>query len=105
MHPSQRSNQECKRSNPPIQKLEARPGNWNSGFAPQLLFLVEHHQQEVEAGDDVVLVAVRRGEQLIVPRGELRLERDDQLTFFVASAGRDALESLLTAPLLEEPAG
>jgi CIC family chloride channel protein len=53
---------------------------------------------------DVVLVTVHRGEQLIVPRGDLRLERGDQLTLFVMSGARDALEKLLAAPLREEAA-
>jgi CIC family chloride channel protein len=54
---------------------------------------------------DVVLVAVNRGERLIVPRGDLRLERGDQLTLFVLAAARDALEQLLQSPLREEPDG
>jgi CIC family chloride channel protein len=53
---------------------------------------------------EVVLVAVHRGEEMIVPRGDLRLERGDQLTLFVMSAAREALEKLLGEPLREETA-
>jgi CIC family chloride channel protein len=53
---------------------------------------------------EVVLVAVHRGEQMIVPRGDLRLERGDQLTLFVMTAAREALEKLLGEPLREETA-
>jgi CIC family chloride channel protein len=52
---------------------------------------------------DVVLVAVRRGDQLIVPRGDLGLQDGDDLTLFVATTARNALGSLLQSPL-EEPA-
>jgi CIC family chloride channel protein len=52
---------------------------------------------------DVVLVAVRRGDQLIVPRGDLGLQDGDDLTLFVATTARSALGSLLHSPL-EEPA-
>lgn len=51
---------------------------------------------------DVVLVAVHRGEQLIVPRGDLRLESGDQLTLFLVSAARQALEELLQSSVQEE---
>jgi CIC family chloride channel protein len=53
---------------------------------------------------EVILVAVHRGEEMIVPRGDLRLERGDQLTLFVMSAAREALERLLGEPLREETA-
>jgi CIC family chloride channel protein len=51
---------------------------------------------------DAVLVAVHRGEQLIVPRGDLRLEVGDDLTVFAVSGARSALEKLLAAPLRED---
>ncbi len=51
---------------------------------------------------EVTLVAVHRGEQMIVPRGALRLEDGDQLTLFAMSDARVDLERLLAGPLLEE---
>jgi CIC family chloride channel protein len=51
---------------------------------------------------DSVLVAVHRGDRLLVPRGDLRLEAGDDLTIFAVSGGRDSLEKLLGAPLSEE---
>lgn len=48
---------------------------------------------------DAVLVAVRRGENMYVPRGDLILLAGDELTLFVAASARDALEALLRVPL------
>jgi H+/Cl- antiporter ClcA/CBS domain-containing protein len=53
---------------------------------------------------DTVLVAINRGDRLIVPRGDVRLERGDRLTIFAAPAARPALEALL-ASRVEEAAG
>ncbi len=46
---------------------------------------------------DTVLVSVRRGERVIVPRGDLVLDRGDRLTVFSVEKGRPALEELLAA--------
>ena len=54
---------------------------------------------------DVILVAVHRGDRLIVPRGDLVLEPDDALTLFAATSARPALEALLSAPLQDEAVG
>jgi CIC family chloride channel protein len=52
---------------------------------------------------DVVVVAIRRGEELVVPRGDVVLQPGDDVTLFVATGARVAVETLLRAPL-EEPA-
>jgi len=54
---------------------------------------------------DAVLVAVHRGEQVIVPRGDLRLEIGDELTVFTVSGAREALEKLVAAPLRSDADG
>jgi len=46
---------------------------------------------------DAVLVSVRRGDRVIVPRGDLALDRGDRLTVFSVEKGRPALEELLAA--------
>ena len=46
---------------------------------------------------ETVLVSVARGEQLIVPRGDVRLEVGDRLTVFAAPEARGALEVLLAS--------
>jgi chloride channel protein, CIC family len=51
---------------------------------------------------DSVLVSIRRGDRLIVPRGDVVLEAGDRLTVFSASAARGALESLLGSVLAGE---
>jgi NhaP-type Na+/H+ and K+/H+ antiporter len=42
-------------------------------------------------------VSVRRGDRVIVPRGDLALDRGDRLTVFSVEKGRPALEELLAA--------
>jgi trk system potassium uptake protein TrkA len=54
---------------------------------------------------DAILVAVHRGERVIVPRGDVTLNAGDALTFFTTAAGRTALEALLLVPLSMEPGG
>ena len=44
---------------------------------------------------DSVLVSIARGDRVIVPRGDVRLETGDRLTVFSAPAARQALEALL----------
>jgi H+/Cl- antiporter ClcA/CBS domain-containing protein len=44
---------------------------------------------------DSVLVSIARGDRVIVPRGDVRLEVGDRLTVFSAPGARDALEALL----------
>ncbi|MDQ6683028.1 MAG: chloride channel protein, partial [Chloroflexota bacterium] len=55
---------------------------------------------------DCVLVSIGRGERVIVPRGDVRLEVGDRLTVFSAPGARDALETLLASQITEpEPEG
>ncbi|MBF6605661.1 MAG: chloride channel protein [Chloroflexi bacterium] len=44
-----------------------------------------------------ILVSVTRGEEVIVPRGDLVLEAGDRLTAFATPAAREALEGLLAS--------
>ena len=55
---------------------------------------------------DTILVSVERGERLIIPRGDLRLEVGDQLTLFTATSGSPGLEALLhdAGPIIDVPA-
>ncbi len=46
---------------------------------------------------DTVLVAIGRGDRLIVPRGDVILRSGDRLTVFSAPSAREALEALLSA--------
>ena len=48
---------------------------------------------------DSVLVSITRGDRVIVPRGDVRLESGDRLTVFSAPAAREALESLLASEI------
>ena len=48
---------------------------------------------------DAVLVAIRRGGELVVPRGDVVLLGGDDVTFFVANGSRAALEAILSAPV------
>ncbi len=59
---------------------------------------------KIEWPRDVLLVAVHRGAQLIVPRGDVVLQPGDGLTFVTTAGARAALEALLVAPLEDEPA-
>lgn len=48
---------------------------------------------------DSVLVSIARGDRVIVPRGDVRLEPGDRVTVFTAPAARDALEALLASEI------
>ena len=55
---------------------------------------------------DTVLVSIGRGERVIVPRGDVRLEVGDRLTVFSAPGAREALETLLGSQITQpEPEG
>ena len=55
---------------------------------------------------DVVVVAVQRGDKLVVPSGQTRLEAGDRLTLFAApeaeAQARQLLGSVASAPVMEE---
>ncbi len=53
---------------------------------------------------DSVLVSIARGDRVIVPRGDVRLEAGDRLTVFSAPGARDALEALLGSEIAAGPA-
>jgi Trk K+ transport system NAD-binding subunit len=53
---------------------------------------------------DTVLVSVERGDQLIVPRGDLTLIVGDRLTVFSTPTGRPKLEALFSAVGEDVPA-
>lgn len=48
---------------------------------------------------DTVVVSIARGDRVIVPRGDVRLEVGDRLTVFSAPAARSDLEALLAAEI------
>ncbi len=48
---------------------------------------------------DSLLVSIARGDRVIVPRGDVRLEVGDRLTVFSAPAAREALEALLASEI------
>jgi H+/Cl- antiporter ClcA len=55
---------------------------------------------------DTVLVSIGRGDRVIVPRGDVRLEAGDRLTVFSAPGAREALSALLASQITkpeEEP--
>jgi CIC family chloride channel protein len=55
---------------------------------------------------DTLLVSIGRGDRLIVPRGDVRLEAGDRLTVFSAPGARDALAAVLASQVAkaeEEP--
>ncbi|MEO8208016.1 MAG: TrkA C-terminal domain-containing protein, partial [Chloroflexota bacterium] len=52
---------------------------------------------------DAVLVAIERGDAVLVPRGDMTIDAGDRLSIFADHAARAALESLL-ASRREEPA-
>jgi H+/Cl- antiporter ClcA/CBS domain-containing protein len=45
---------------------------------------------------DSVLVSIRRGDRVIVPRGDVVMEADDRLTIFASPTARDEISALLT---------
>jgi H+/Cl- antiporter ClcA len=51
---------------------------------------------------DVILIAVQRGKQLIVPRGDVTLEAGDRISLFTADESADAARALL-APRTSPP--
>jgi len=51
---------------------------------------------------DTVLVSVERGDRVIVPRGDVRLEAGDRLTVFSAPKARPELEDLLGGTIAAE---
>ena len=57
--------------------------------------LVGRRVSEIPWPRDVVLVAIERGHQLVVPRGDLRLRSEDHLSIFSAPDARARLEDLL----------
>ena len=48
---------------------------------------------------DTVLVSIGRGDRVIVPRGDVRLEAGDRLTVFSAPGARAALEAVLASQI------
>ena len=54
---------------------------------------------------DTVLVSIARGDRVIVPRGDVRLEVGDRLTVFSAPTARSELESLLAAEVKTRSGG
>ncbi len=57
--------------------------------------LVGSSVAEVDWPPDVVLVAIDRGDLLIVPRGDVRMAAGDHLSLFVAPGSEDAARELL----------
>jgi CIC family chloride channel protein len=47
---------------------------------------------------DTVLVSIERGDDIIVPRGDVAIEAGDRLTLFATTAGRESLLALLADP-------
>jgi H+/Cl- antiporter ClcA/CBS domain-containing protein len=59
--------------------------------------LAGHPVSEIEWPRETVLVAITRGEQVVVPRGNTVLQIGDRLSLFAAPAGRATLEALLAS--------
>ena len=51
---------------------------------------------------DTVLVSIGRGDRVIVPRGDVRLEAGDRLTVFSAPGAREALEAVLASRITQQ---
>ena len=71
--------------------------------------LVGSSVAEVDWPPDVVLVAIDRGDSLIVPRGDVRMAAGDHLSLFVAPGSESAARELLgqqpvTTPFAAESA-
>ncbi len=54
---------------------------------------------------DVVLIAVERGESVLVPRGDLEIHRGDRLSIFADPAARPAIDALLAEEVATVPEG
>lgn len=47
---------------------------------------------------EAVVVSIERGDEVIVPRGDVTFEAGDRLTVFTTPAGREPLLELLSTP-------
>jgi chloride channel protein, CIC family len=64
--------------------------------------LAGHRVADIAWPRDVVLVAVERGDEVLVPRGDLELRTGDHLSIFAAKGARPEIEGLLEATVVAD---